>query len=182
MNRDKEEKEIVLPELIELPYCSRSPPRRSCRTASEATVWQLRQTPCQAVTWQTDKSIFVWNLPASEISKHFHPALVRWSTKPYLCSDWRGMGKWAVILKCAPSYVAGGAETDSLIWQLWAGYIQKCISHSKKHVQRYLKVCMRVAAPETQNNTPNLRKSIVFIFMSPLKCSSAFRVQNDCTD
>ena len=28
---------------------------------------------------------------------------------------------------------------------------QKCISHSKKHVQTYFKVCIRVAAPETQN-------------------------------
>ena len=30
-------------------------------------------------------------------------------------------------------------------------------------IQTYFKVCIHVATPETQNNTPNPRKSVVFI-------------------
>ena len=33
----------------------------------------------------------------------------------------------------------------------------------KNHVQIFFKVCMRVGAPDTQNNNPNPRKSVVFI-------------------
>ena len=78
LNRDIEEKGIVLPELscrtatelplLELPDCRQVPPtgaaglppnlpRQSCRTAARASaaVRQFRRTPCQAVTWQTDK-------------------------------------------------------------------------------------------------------------------------------
>ena len=43
-----------------------------------------------------------WNLPASEMREHLRPAPVLWSTKSYLCSDWRGIRKWVVIFKCDP--------------------------------------------------------------------------------
>ena len=107
LNRDMEEKGTVRPELscwtpgVELPDGHRSSDGSPPAPAGESV--PARQ------------SHLVLNLPASEMRNHLRPTLVRWSTKSYLCSDWRGMGKWGVICKCA-CFLHRGRRRNSLFY------------------------------------------------------------------
>ena len=86
--------------------------------------------------------------------KHLRPALVRLSTKSYLCADWRGMGKRVVISNVPPSYVGWGAETANLV------ALGGVLSLKNANTDLFQSL---FAAPETRNNTPNPRKSVVFL-------------------
>ena len=44
-------------------------------------------------SWQTDELDIYFCMES--------PCFFRWSTKSYICFDWRGMEKWVVIFKCA---------------------------------------------------------------------------------
>ena len=111
---------------------------------SSAAVRQLCRTPCQVVKWQSDKLHLLlyeipcfWNARTSQLSARplVHKIV-------YLSSDWRGMGKWVIIFKCAPLQCRRGRQN-------W-------LAHSKKHVRTYVELCMRVAATETQNNSEDI--------------------------
>ena len=68
----------------------------------------------------------------------------------------------AVSQLVSASDVESRADFDQLTRRLKAGHIQKPYL-TQNSMDVFFQVCMLVEAPETQNNTPNPRKSVFFI-------------------
>ena len=79
LNRDMEEKGIVLPEL-------------SCQTAGGGS------SGGGSFSLPGDHIYFCMVSPC--FLKCANISAQHWSAKSYLCTDWRGVGKWVVICKC----------------------------------------------------------------------------------